>query len=65
MSCYFVGYVERSRGFKFYNPTTRSFEMENARFPEDVEFRGEENKVRNIVFEEEFISLLTNVIDND
>ena len=25
MSCYFVGYAECSRDFKFYNPTTRSF----------------------------------------
>ena len=24
-SCYFVGYVERSWGFKLYNPTIRSF----------------------------------------
>ena len=33
ISCSFVEYSERSRGFKFYNPTTRSFfEMGNARF---------------------------------
>ncbi|KAJ9544451.1 hypothetical protein OSB04_024158 [Centaurea solstitialis] len=25
ISCYFVGYQECSRGFKFYNPTTKSF----------------------------------------
>ncbi|KAJ9564656.1 hypothetical protein OSB04_000622 [Centaurea solstitialis] len=37
ISCYFVGYPERSRGFKFYNPTTKSFfESGNARFLEDV-----------------------------
>nr|KYP54272.1 Retrovirus-related Pol polyprotein from transposon TNT 1-94 [Cajanus cajan] len=35
VSCYFVGYPERSRGHKFYNPTTRSFfKMGNARFLE-------------------------------
>ena len=53
-------------GFKFYDPTTRSFfETRNVRFLEDVEFGGEENKVRNIVFEEEFVSLPIVVIDND
>ena len=25
ISCYFVGYVERSRGYKFYNPILRSY----------------------------------------
>nr|KYP41105.1 Retrovirus-related Pol polyprotein from transposon TNT 1-94 [Cajanus cajan] len=59
VSCYFVGYPERSRGYKFYNPTTRSFfETGNARFLEDVEFGKEEN-IRNVVFEEE------PVIDSD
>ena len=51
--CYFFGYAERSRGFKFYNPTIRLFfETGNARFFEDVEFGGEDN-VRSFVFEEE------------
>ena len=40
-SCYFIGYSERSRGYKFYDPTTKSiFETGNARFFEDVEFDG-------------------------
>jgi len=53
ISCYFVGYVERSWGYKFYNPTLRSFfETGNVRFLEEVEFGKEEN-IRNIVFEEE------------
>ena len=53
ISCYFFGYAERSRGFKFYNPTIISFfEKGNARFFEDVEFGGEDN-VRSVVFEEE------------
>ena len=39
VSCYFIGYYERSRGYKFYDPTTKSiFETGNARFFEDVEF---------------------------
>ncbi|RVW68066.1 Retrovirus-related Pol polyprotein from transposon TNT 1-94 [Vitis vinifera] len=41
VSCYFVGYSERSRGFKFYDPSTRSFfETGNAKFIEDVELSG-------------------------
>ena len=64
-SCYFVGYAERSRGFKFYDPLKKSFfETGNARFLEDVEFGGED-KVRNVVFEEEYIPLPAIVIDND
>jgi len=53
ISCYFVGYVERSQGYKFYNPTLRSFfDTGNARFLEEAEFGKEEN-TRNVVFEEE------------
>ncbi|RVW94541.1 Retrovirus-related Pol polyprotein from transposon TNT 1-94 [Vitis vinifera] len=44
VSCYFVGYSERSRGFKFYDPSTRSFfETGNAKFIEDVELSGRES----------------------
>ena len=50
VSCYFVGYVEHSRGFKFYNPTIISFfETGNARFFEDVEFGGG-NNITSVVF---------------
>ena len=70
VSCYFVGYAERSRGFKFYDSTTRSFfETGNARFLEDVEFGGE--GLRNVTLdevvpeEEEFISLPNIVIESD
>ena len=53
ISCYFVGYAERSHGYKFYNPTLRSFfETGNARFLEEVEFGKEEN-IKYVVFEEE------------
>ena len=57
MSCYFVGYSERSRGFKFYDPSTRSFfETGNAKFIEDVELSGRK-PLRKVVFEEESISI--------
>ncbi|RVW78738.1 Retrovirus-related Pol polyprotein from transposon TNT 1-94 [Vitis vinifera] len=53
VSSYFIGYAERSRGFKFYDPAIRSiFETGTATFFEDVEFGGR-NQARNIVFEEE------------
>ena len=69
IDCYFVGYVERSRCYKFYNPTLRSFfETRNARFLEEVEFGKEEN-TRNISFEEEPIidsdSILVPIIVQD
>ena len=42
VSFYFIGYSERSRGYKFYDPTTKSiFQTGNARFFKDVEFYGE------------------------
>ncbi|RDY03185.1 hypothetical protein CR513_13259, partial [Mucuna pruriens] len=56
ISYYFVGYAECSRGYKFYDPTSRSFfETGNARILEEVEFGKEEN-IRNVVFEEEFVN---------
>ncbi|RVW60487.1 Retrovirus-related Pol polyprotein from transposon TNT 1-94 [Vitis vinifera] len=62
VSSYFIGYAERSRGFKFYDPAIRSiFEMGTATFFEDVEFGGR-NQARNIVFEEEEGSTIA--IDN-
>ena len=52
MSCYFVEYPERLRGFKFYDPLIRSFfETGNAKFIEDVELSGRE-PLRKVVFEE-------------
>ena len=52
-SRYFIGYSERSRGYKFYDTTVKTiFEKRIATFFEDVEFRGR-NKVGDIVFEDE------------
>ena len=40
-SCYFIRYFERSRSYKFYDPTIKTtFEMGIAIFFEDVEFGG-------------------------
>jgi hypothetical protein len=51
VSCYFIGYAERSRGYKFYDPTNRIiFETNTVKFFEDVMVqRGNTNQ---IVFEE-------------
>ena len=63
VSCYFVGYSKRSRGYKFYDPTTKSiFELRNARFFESVEFT-ERDTVRDFVFEEEYVDIPTGVIE--
>ena len=57
VSCYFIGYSERSRGYKFYDLTTKViFETGTAVFFEDISF-GEKNKVRDTVFEEESVSI--------
>ncbi|KAL6335947.1 hypothetical protein AAG906_003572 [Vitis piasezkii] len=57
VSCYFVEYSERSRGFKFYDPSTRSFfETGNTKFIEDVEL-SEREPLRKVVFEEKFVSI--------
>ena len=63
ISCYFVGYSEHSQGFKFYDPTLKSFfEIENAQFLEDVEFEEEDN-IKKVVFKEELVSLPNVSID--
>ena len=51
VSCYFVGYAERSRGYKFYDPTNRTiFETNTVKFFEDVMVQG--GNTNQIVFEE-------------
>jgi len=64
VSSYFIDYSERSRAYKFYDPTIKSiFETKNAIFFEDVEFGGR-NKVRDILYEEELVSIPTTVSDS-
>ena len=65
VSCYFIGYSERSRGYKFYDPTTKSiFETGNAWVFEDVEFDGGD-KDKDFVFEKEYVDIPTAIIDID
>ena len=42
VSSYFIGYSERSTGYKFYDPTAKNiFEMGITTFFEDIDFGGE------------------------
>ena len=50
VSSYFVGYSERSRDYKFYDPKSKiMFETGTVTFFECIEF-GRRNQVRNFVF---------------
>jgi hypothetical protein len=58
VSNYFIGYSERSRGYKFYDPKLNSiFETGTTKFFEDIEFRGK-NNIRYFVLEEESVTIL-------
>ena len=49
ISSYFIGYFERSRGYKFYNFTLKTiFEIGIAWFFEDVEFGGGEIRLKTL-----------------
>jgi len=57
MSNYFIGYSERFRSYKFYDPKLKTiFETGTATFFEDIEFGGK-NKVRDFVLEEESLTI--------
>ena len=63
VSYYIVGYSNRSRGYKFYDPTTKSIcESRNAQFFQDIEFAGGDT-VRDFIFEEEYVDIPTGVIE--
>ena len=60
VSGYFIGYTEKSKGYRFYCPSRaiRIVESQNAKFLENDEI-SESNQSRNLVFEENHISELT------
>ena len=53
ISDYFIGYPEKSKGFRFYCPnhSTRIVEIGNARFIENGEISGSDN-LRNVDIQE-------------
>ena len=58
VSCYFVGYPERSKGYKFYDPSSRSFfETGNATFIED----SGSTQVKEVIFQEEYVNAPTTI----
>jgi len=62
ISCYFFYYVKRSQGYKFYDPTLKSFfETRSARFLEKVDF-GKEKNIKNIVFAEKHVIDIAQVL---
>lgn len=66
VSCYFIGYSERSRGFKFYCPSINTIiETDNVKFIEDVESSGSAQQPRNFEFEEEHIEFPMIHVDTD
>ena len=56
VSCNFVGFPEKSKGYKFYSPTlfTRLFETNNAKFLEDDDNQSCLHG-KDVVFEEEVL----------
>ena len=65
VSCYFVGYSKRLRGFKFYNPSSKSFsETSKVKFIEDVEYGGSTG-LRSFVFEDEYVIIPIVATKND
>ena len=51
-----MGYPERSKGYKFYDPSSRSFfETGNAKFIED----SGSTQVKEVIFEEEYVNAPT------
>ena len=63
-NCYFIGYSERFRGYKFYDPIVKTdLRRELQHSLRILSLRGR-NKVRDIVFEdEEFFSTSSITLD--
>lgn len=56
-----MGYSERSKGYKFYDPTSKSFiKIGNAKFIE----KSGSNKEREVIFEEESVNIPTTIATN-
>lgn len=65
VSCYFVGYPEKIKGFRFYDPLVKFFsKREMLNFLRMLSLRGK-IKVRDVVFEEESVFLPHVVQDNN
>jgi len=65
VSCFFVGYSKRSRGLRFYCPSTKNIiETNNAKFIEEIQNSGSQLH-KDFTFEEEQIVIPTTIVSND
>ena len=64
VSCFFVGYSERHRGFRFYCPSTKNIKTDNAKFFEDIQ-NSENQLYKDFTFEEEHIVITMTTVSND
>ena len=65
VSCFFVGYSERLRGFRVYCPSNKNIiETDNANFIEDIQ-NSDSQLHKNFIFEEEHIVIPMIIVPND
>ena len=55
--CIFIGYSERSKAYKYFNPMTKKIAISrDVKFDESVAFKGSNKSTSTIIYEEENIS---------
>ena len=54
VSCLFIGYSERYKGFRFYCPSTKNIKTDNTKFIEKIQNNGSQLH-KDFIFEEEQI----------
>jgi len=65
VSCLFIGYSDKYRGFRFYCPSTKNIiETDNAKFFEDIQNSGGQ-LYKDFIFEEEYIGIPMITVPND
>ena len=63
VSCLFIGYSERYRGFKFYGPSTKNIKTDNTKFFEDIQNSGSQ-LYKEFIFKEEHIVIPMTTVPN-
>jgi len=65
VTCFFVGYSERSKGFRFYCPSTKNIiETNNAKFIKKIQNSGSQLH-KDFIFEKEQIVIHMTTVQND
>jgi uncharacterized protein YpmS len=58
INCYFVGYAEQSRGYKFYNHSNKiMFEINIVKFIENILISGENNMHHSIILDKNHLDV--------